>query len=298
MTVVRRATQSWRLTEHPRALKLYITALIGVIVLLIGAYCRSGTIPNVILLAVGATILASDAFIYITTDRRDLASEVLQLGIQSAFLDRRQALTNDDWTNIIRCSRHTYKVLGVANHGYMRAANEQQSQEALLGALSRGVEVAILWLDPLSDFMVQREAEEGKRETKADAISAIEWFWNLRESISSADQKERLQLKTYKALPTGGITWVDDDLLIVTHYLASEPDKTCPGFILAKESPVLRWLVTYEVNQLNRKQLAEKYIENFKTIDKASELLDQSRVDILVAARPMPTTGKTSEEAI
>ncbi len=282
------------LTEHPRRLTIYITALVGIIGLLIATNFNTGTAPEVITLTIGSTFLASSIFIYITADRSDLVSHIAQLGVQEAFADRRSALTNAAWTMMITNSRARYRVLGVANHGYIRAENEQQTREALQRALSNKVEVEILWLDPASDFMSQREAEEGKRETKADAISAIEWFWNLKTKELKPEDAKRLTLATYNALPTCGITWVDD-YLVVTQYLASEPDKTCPGLILAQERFVLRAMLTFNWRQGGAAQLAEKYVANYITIQHQKADLTQERVEALTAQKPGPVAGKVSE---
>ena len=126
-----------------------------------------------------------------------------------------------------------FVVLGTANHGYLQNSDvvRQETKSALETALNRdGVQIAFLWLDPELETAKQREQEEARRTLRSDTCDAIKFFWELRKGLSP-DKAERLQLRVYKALPTCGITWADDDI-IVTHYLTGELNLTAPGLIL------------------------------------------------------------------
>ncbi len=290
-TILRKFQQR---SKQVAALSVYFAALLGTAFLLLGAHTRNGTVPNVLLLGVGGSLVASAAFVWITSERDTLGNDMLLVGLQRVFLDRSQAFTNDDWTDLLRYVRRSYRVLGVANHGYARKENAAESEEAIKGALARGVEVEVLWLDPTHDLSTEREREEGKRGTREDTINSIAWFWDLKQSVRDESQRAKLTLKTYKMVPTCGITWVDN-YFIVTHYLSTVPNRFAPGLVLTRDSSTLRTLLTFRVYNVGQ-QLAVKYMAHLETISEgAEEILTQAKVDDLLAEKPELPRDKVSE---
>jgi hypothetical protein len=79
----------------------YVALLVGVLALVLGAGTQAGTLPNVIALGFGASLLASVAFVVLTASRDRIGQHFLSLGLQMVFLDRASAFTNDDWADLV-----------------------------------------------------------------------------------------------------------------------------------------------------------------------------------------------------
>jgi hypothetical protein len=212
------------------------------------------------------------------------------LGVRRLFLDRNQEMSNEHWSALMRSATQHYRVIGVANHGYVRPGNVAASKEAFRTILERKVPVEIIWLNPASDLMRRREAEE-QRTTGRDAIDAILWFWDFRANLKPALQK-RLTLMCYDALPTCGITWVDD-FFIVTHYLAYENDKTCPGLFLTLDSGARRALRTLAIDDFP--QIAERYKTTYSEIAAKAKKIDEQ--DLAKFKKLLPTLPLGISEA-
>ncbi|MGO9299853.1 MAG: hypothetical protein ACLQEG_05900, partial [Acidimicrobiales bacterium] len=193
--IVRRLGREHRMrSQRIYRLTVYLAFLLGVLGLVLGAQCRPGTVPNVTLLGLGASLGAAAIFLFLTAARQTITDRFIDQGIQKSFFDRFHEFSSADWTALIRGANRHYRVLGVANHGYVRAADASESEHAFREILRRNVEVEILWLDPRDPRMLLREEDEVARATRRDAIKALKWFAELRESLPP-EQQQRLSLK-------------------------------------------------------------------------------------------------------
>jgi hypothetical protein len=163
-------------------------------------------------------------------------------------------------------------------------------EEKLKGAVARGVEVEILFLNPESTIAAQRETEEIVRATRRDTVNAMSWFMTLKESLAGPESA-RLSLKIYDSLPTCGITWVDTYFL-VSHYLAGEANRFAPGFVVTEDNGLLRALLTNRLPETGR-QLSFKFKAHYLNVADHAEVLSRDRITQLAAAGV--ETAKLSE---
>lgn len=115
----------------------------------------------------------------------------------------------------------------------------------------------------------------------------------------SEAKASRLILREYTSIPTCGITWADD-YLIVTHYLSGELNLTAPGLMLqANPGIVRRILGRLGHSETSPPGLSSAYINNYQEIrgDKWSRPITADRVEQLQAFRSKleDQVGKQSE---
>lgn len=206
-----------------------IAALLGIVLAaFLGPTSRGGAI----ILALSASILASLLVAAVALERNEFADGLYGLGIEQIFKNRQQDLPEELWTRLFRNVRRHFRVLGMASHGYLNSEPAQEQTRAALGAALERTKVTVemLWLDPTHDLAELREAEENSRGLRRDTCDSIAFFWKLREELDG-EKAKRLTLREYTSIPTCGITWADD-YLIVTHYLSGELNLTAPGLVL------------------------------------------------------------------
>jgi len=166
----------------------------------------------------------------------------------------------------------------LGDHGYLRnPIIRGETEKAIVEAVNRKVELEILWLNPESDLARFREESEGERGLRDDTVESIKFLWGLREGLQSP-AKERLRLAEHNAMPTCGITW-SDDVMIVTHYLARELNLESPGLVLGPSMS----LADRVVERARRSGSAhppvtEVYTANFRQIASSSTDLTAERV--------------------
>jgi hypothetical protein len=269
--------------------------------LILAAIIKPTSRGGAILLGLSTSILASIIVAAIALEKNEFAETVSRLGIRTIFGNRKREVPDDWWTELLRDSRRHFRVLGTANHGYLQNSDvvRQETKSALETALNRdGVQIVFLWLDPELETAKQREQEEARRTLRSDTCDAIKFFWEFRKGLNP-DKAERLKLRVYKALPTCGITWADDDI-IVTHYLTGELNLTAPGLILQATRGGLRQLLGHVLDQRSKPPpLSALYMKNYEEVASdhwSTEVTDQ-HVAKLAAFRDSlaDQAGKQSE---
>jgi hypothetical protein len=250
---------------------------LGVILLIVGAYVHMGAL-NTVLIAVGGGVVAAAGYDGVTRIRHDKWYEINRSGLLDVFENRKNAFKDQDWVEKVRGATKTFRVLGVANHGYVRSeARKTETENAFRKCLSRkDVEVSILWLDPRTDHAVIRERQEG-RSTRADIVRAIVAFWEIRSRLP-ADAQARMHFSVYAATPSLGITWHDEEL-VVTHYLEVETNLNSPGLILTEAA-----FRSAGKTQSDARSLTKRYTEAYDEIRSKAEKIDQRLLDELKAA--------------
>jgi hypothetical protein len=214
---------------------------------------------SALLLAVGGGILAAAVLALLALPKDEFVERLWDLGVVNVFLSRAKEIPDSDWIDLIRDARHHYRAVGSAHHGYIWTEDKRKEfgeafQAAIINWL---VQVDVLWLNPESRLAVQREAEE-QRDTRHDAVEAMEFFARLRDGLPE-NARSRLSLLEYERTPSCGIVW-SDDRVIVTHYLPARADLFAPGLILRQTETIprrLRKLVRLKTPK--REQLADKY---------------------------------------
>ena len=193
--------------------------------------------PGAVAGGIGTGLLSAAVFAKITGLRSDFAEILIQQGVDDLFKNRSMDFDDDDWSRLMLDARTHYRVLGMANHGYIRNfPTEQQTASDFRAMLKGPAQVQILWLNPECPQAELRNRQEQKRDTIADTARSIIWFWEFRKTLDDSKQN-RMHLLTYDDIPSCGVHWADDQL-IVTHYLAASLNLDSPGLVL--RSPAIR----------------------------------------------------------
>lgn len=236
------------------------------------------------MLGVATSVLAAVGLALTAVEREEFAQRILDLGVQGIFDDRLKDLDEKLWTELLSETKREFRVLGMANHGYLSSSEtRKETEDALRAALDRKkAEVEFLWLDPEHQLAALREEEEGKRGLRRDTCASIIFFWEIREKLND-EQKNRFSLRSYKAVPTCGLSWADD-YMVVTHYLAGQLNLRAPGVVLRGSIPRYeRLFARFRKNEASRPSLAKRYTDNYQEIagDEWSRPIDAVRVEQL-----------------
>jgi hypothetical protein len=259
---------------------LVVAASLAACLLVAGWFAGTDTRPGVIMLGIATSVLAAVGLAWAAIDREQFAQRILDLGVQRIFHDRLTGLESTTWTDLLGDSKREFKVLGMANHGYLSTDGARaETEEALKKALDRKkVEVEFLWLNPENDLAIAREKEEG-RALRRDICNSIIFFWELAEKLEE-DQRPRFSMREYSTVPTCGLTWADD-YMVVTHYLAGELNLRAPGVVLRNSVPKYeRLFARFRGGKEPKPGLAKTYSENYREIaaDRWSKPIDADRV--------------------
>lgn len=261
-------------------------ALAGLVLLVVAAFLRPATWVPDLSLAAGASLVAAAAFVFLALPKDEFVERLGDLGLENVFLNRDKEFGDNDWLDFVKGAKHHYRVLGTGNHGYINStASAEKFGPAFRDAIERRrVEVELLWLNPESELAARRENEE-RRGTRSDAIEAMEWFFNLRQSLNDAG-KQRLALLEYEQTPACGIVWADDRI-VVTQYLPGRANLFEPGLVLHKTEvtePRMRRVVTLRRPD-QAEQLADVYISAYREIQVSAKPITTERIDALKRAR-------------
>jgi len=266
---------------------LWISGLAACLGIVIACFLDPVTTrEGAIILSISASVLASLVVAAIALERNEFADYLIGLGIDQVFKDRLQEIPPKLWTDLLAGVQHHFYVLGMANHGYLNNIGaKEETREALTKALRRkNVRVEFLWLDPTTTLAENREDEEGKRGLRRDACESIIFFWELAQNLEKK-QRDRLSLREYTSLPTCGITWADNQL-IVTHYLAAQLNLRAPGMVLDATEPVVRQATSrVRRREANPPALARAYISNYREVasDDWSREIEEGRLPTIRA---------------
>jgi hypothetical protein len=282
---------------------LAATAVAAVLGLVLAAILNPTSRGGAIAVGLSASILASLIVAAIALERNEFADGLYGLGIEQIFKNRKQDLPDELWTSLLRGARRHFRVLGMASHGYLNSdPAREETRAALNAALGRdNVEVEMLWLDPMHELANLREQEENRRGLRRDTCDSIAFFWSLRAGMAE-DRATRLRLREYRSIPTCGITWADD-YLVVTHYLSGELNLTAPGLMLQANPGIIRRLMGRVGDTAPEPPgLSSAYIRNYREVasDQWSKPITAERVEELSAFRDTleGQVGKQSEAVL
>ena len=156
-----------RQTARLRRYAALVAVLAGVIIVIIGANEKATKAPGATLIGVGSALIASAMYSALFYWRDDLADLFLNLGLEEVFVNRKERFTDDDWSDLVRSSSSHYRVLGVANHGYIHnSITEGRTKADFTAALNNGVLVEILWLKPDYPMAAERAKQEKQRDQR------------------------------------------------------------------------------------------------------------------------------------
>jgi hypothetical protein len=274
----------WRFKLSSRSLQ--VIGLLGLLSVVVGAGVGATKTVGIALIGVGTSLVASVLVGGIALGRDEFLQGLLSDGVQDVFENRKTKFENWFWDELLRQTDKHYRVLGTANHGYVQdPAIAATTKEGVVDAIvKRDVEVEFLWLNPNDDLAKARQREE-KRSTRRDTCKSILFFWEVREGLP-ADKREKLLLKEYVATPSCGVTWADD-LLVVTQYLAGNPNLHAPGMVVGRSHSWLdRPIEVLRTKRPKFPPITQVYMSNFEAIRLAATTITEDRVKDLRAMLP------------
>jgi hypothetical protein len=255
-----------------------LAAAIGVAATAIGGSLGVASFWGVVCVGGGTALVTAAVYAWITSLREDFAETLTELGIDDVFADRHAYMRGGRWSELMRRARRHYRVLGTANHGYIRnTPTTEQTIADLRVLLSRkDLQIEFLWLAPDSEMAGLRNDQEADRDTIADTAKSIVWFWDFKRELKPVEQS-RFSLKEYTDLPTCGLTWCDDEI-IVSNYLAASLNLDSPGMILV--NPSLR-LGRFSTKLGKARELSELYEAHYQQVSSKSTEFDEARIDVI-----------------
>ncbi len=183
-----------------------------------------GDIWGSVLVGIGSSIVAAAVVAYFSPFSEAAYRRFVSLGIDEVWPSR-QAIPTRNWVDWLGAAEHSCVLLGISHGEWCR---DPRFPTALRDRLEQGVRVKMLFLRPNSQPAETRTREEqNRRNTAAEIRKSLKFIWELRESLP-AGVKDRLRIYVYDATPSCGLAWVDDSMM-VTHYLASFPNRTSPA---------------------------------------------------------------------
>jgi hypothetical protein len=273
---------------------VFVTGVLGALLLALGVVAKPTTDGGTILVGLGVALLATFLLALVSLSREDLLEALFREGVVEVFPSRIVRTKRHYWSELLKNVDREYRVLGVANHGYIgNATKEELYRQLITAAVARGVTVEIMWLSPTIPLARTREAEEG-RATRRDIVDSIVFFWGVRTSLEEG-LKPRLALKEHSHIPSCGITQADDRLT-VTHYVPGQDNLDSPGWILTSAAyPFYRRMLAFVRPMWGRAELVEVYLNTYREVrSKASDITGE-RVAELIELRSTYEVGKPSE---
>lgn len=273
---------------------VFAGGVIGALLLAAGVYFDPKSDTGTVLIGLGGSIFAAFVLALISLSRDDLLDGLFRQGVVEVFPSRVVRCTDEHWRNLLGRVSREYRVLGVANHGYIGPVAKQERYEQMFSdAIARGVEIELLWLSPTTLLAERREIEEG-RATRADTVKSIGFFWDLRAKLGG-DAQARLLLKEHEHMPSCGLTRADDRLT-VTHYVPGQDNLDSPGWILtASAYPFYRRVLAFLRRDDANPELVEVYLNTYREVQAQASDITADRMKELRDLLPTFDVGKPSE---
>ena len=274
---------------------VFAGGFLGAALLAAGVLVDPTSNGGAVLVGLGGSIFAAFVLALISLARDDLLDALFRQGVVEAFPSRLARCKDEYWRGLVEGVRREYRVMGVANHGYIGAvAKEERYRQLFRSAVERGVTIEFIWLSPSTELAIIREGEEG-RATRADTVKSILFFWKLREELDP-EARERFILKEHQHNPSCGLTQSDDSLT-VTHYLVGQDNLDSPGWMLtATAYPFYRRVLAFLRRKGQRPDLVEVYLNTYREVQAKAVSLTADRVaDLEARLSAEYDVGKPSE---
>jgi hypothetical protein len=173
-----------------------------------------------------------------------LDQRFLRFGVTNFYANRKQ-VPNDHWVTWLKQAKRRCILLGQA-HGEW--CYDPGFRPALVDRLTNRVQIEMFFLKPegLAARLRQTEDSIGQRNTKQRIQRSLREVWRIRSSLEPS-VRGYLKLYVYDATPSLGVTWIDD-VMLVTHYLASRTNLTSPALVVEPRPGSDTLYAVYEQN--------------------------------------------------
>lgn len=204
--------------------------LVGVVLVSFGVILGPSSHPywSAMLSSVGSSIMATILVWLMTPTNEEAYEEFLSLGISKAYPSRGK-VESTQWVKWLGSAKRKCVLLGTSHSKW---CTDAAFKGALEDRLHNGVDVVILFLDPIKSAVKVRAKEEATgRDTVHEIKTAIHVLSTIRTNLPPAS-RTRLKLYVYEATPSMGVTWIDDRFMVVSHILAGSLNVTSPCLLL------------------------------------------------------------------
>jgi hypothetical protein len=232
----------------------WIVAFFGVVLVLIGScLAPTYTVWGAGLVGIGTSMLAAMLVSFAGPDGEETYRKFLQMGVKD-FYANRTMVPSESWVDWLESAQRSCILLGQANGEWTR---DDRFEPALVSRLIAGVQVEIFFLSPNSPAAkVRQKEDQQKLNTEKRITESITTLLQIRDRLT-ATARDRLTIRTYDAMPSLGVTWIDDWML-VTHYLAGFNNLTSPA-LRVESNPNPR--SPYAVYAKNVDRIRDKFSE-------------------------------------
>jgi hypothetical protein len=241
--------------------------IVGLALVCVGGILEFSThkYSSAILLSIGSSIAATVLVWLMTPANEEAYEEFLSLGISKVYPSR-DRVDPPQWVKWLRSAKRACVLLGTSHSKW---CTDPDFRSALEDRLRNDVTVHILFLDPTGEAASVRAKEErAGRDTVHEIRTAIRVLWTFRAELVP-ELQAGLKLSVYDAMPSLGVTWIDNRFMVASHILPGSMNVTSPCLLLE--------LGRY---QAEHQGLYEKYVDNIQLIVKkySTEIID-SNVD-------------------
>jgi hypothetical protein len=224
-----------------------------------------GQIRGSLFIGIGSSAIAAALVSYFGPFNEAAYRKFISLGIDRVW-PCRQDVDKRDWVDWLQAATSKVVLLGVEHREWCK---DQRFPGALRDCVQRGVRIKVLFLNPKCEFARLRAREEKSRDTLDAIRESIAFVWKLRQGLE-AGVRNRLDLYVYDAMPSCGLTWIDE-FMVVTHYLAGQSNRTAPALRVAP--PYIGM----------GSSLYNMYAENLDAIENTGEEINAKNIDGLCA---------------
>jgi hypothetical protein len=186
-----------------------------------------------------------------TPANEEAYEEFLSLGISKVYPSR-DRVDPPQWVKWLRSAKSACILLGTSHSKW---CTDPDFRGALEDRLRSDVSVHILFLDPSGDAAgVRAKEERSGRDTVHEIRTAIRVLWTFRTELAP-ELQAGLKLSVYDAMPSLGVTWIDNRFMVTSHILPGSMNVTSPCLLLEQGR-----------YQAEHQGLYEKYADNVKLI--------------------------------
>jgi hypothetical protein len=191
----------------------------------------------------------------LTPANEEAYEEFLSLGISKAYPSRDRVETLQ-WVKWLRSAKRRCILLGTSHSKW---CTDSDFRSALEDRLRNDVAITVLFLDPTGAAAAVRAKEErAGRDTVLEIRTAIRVLWTIRMELAP-ELGTGLELYVYEAMPSLGVTWIDDRLMVASHMLPGSMNVTSPCLLLEPSRYHSEHQGLYEKYADNVKLIVKKY---------------------------------------
>jgi len=212
----------YKMVEYNAIALNVITFLIGVVLVLIATFIGLSKIGGIILVSIGTSIIASSIVVYLSSKylfKQNRIKDIIEKwGLNGIF--RTRAEMNESTNEKLKDSVNNLDIIAFG------LKNFRDNQDDLIkNKVLSGMQIRILTSDTESQFIAQREIDEGQvaGQIKNTIIQLTHWVDNLKQVQT---YQKQVQIKYYNSLPLDFYFKVDNAIFIGPYLYGRDSQQT------------------------------------------------------------------------